>query len=380
MAFGTCILYDSMLYSENTQAWIEAGSQGDTQFQKLALIRDQNSKIFDNAAKSHVNLACSVGGLVTVSLMGAAGIVGVPIIIAAGAFCAAPFVFDWAYDEFIAKKFGDEANKFYNSMKNKFSDEISENISNSRREHIIDLWANNKVSTYDYFPESGNSTRRYNYQLQGNILYGTPSDDYVGIFISSTDSNGVNRIITGSGNDTVYGSYIDNLRVDVCSGNNVVRCGDTITAGNGNNSITSGKYITTGNGNNTIYAYSNYSTIKTGSGEDIIYISSDYDTIKTGSGNDFVSISGNDNLIDAGAGNNTIYGGQYNEYDYDNKIKATNTTIKTSAGDDFVTIYGSENSINVGADNDTIYVKYGTNNTVKTGAGKDSIYITRDCW
>ena len=58
--------------------------------------------------------------LVTVSLMGAAGIVGVPIIIAAGAFCAAPFVFDWAYDKFIAKKFNDEANKFYNSMKNKF--------------------------------------------------------------------------------------------------------------------------------------------------------------------------------------------------------------------------------------------------------------------
>ena len=328
MAFGTCILYDSMLYSENTQAWIEAGSQGDTQFQKLALIRDQNSKIFDSAAKSHVNLACSVGGLVTVSLMGAAGIVGTPIIIVAGAFCAAPFVFDWAYKKFIAKKFEDEANKFYNSMKNKFSDEIGENISNSRRDHIIDLWANNTVSTYDYFPESGKSTRRYNYQLQGNILYGTPSDDYVGIFISSTDSNGVNRIITGSGNDTVYGGYIDNLRVDVCSGNNVVRCGDTITAGNGNNFINSGKYITTGNGNNTIYVYSNYSTIKTGSGDNIIYISSDYDTIKTGS------------------------------------------------GDDFVTIYGSENSIDVEAGNDTIYVKYGTNNTVKTGAGKDSIYIT----
>ena len=91
LAYGNCIMYDSMLYSENTAAWIAAGSPGDDWWQKQAMIREQNSEIYDSAAKAHIDLATTVGGFVVTGIMGVAGAGALPVLLTASAFVAAGY-------------------------------------------------------------------------------------------------------------------------------------------------------------------------------------------------------------------------------------------------------------------------------------------------
>ena len=421
-AAGTCVLYDAMLYSENVQDWQNAGSQGNNPWQKLALIRDQNSEIFDGAAKSHVNLAFAVGGFVTLGIMGVAGVAAAPVIITASVFAAAPIVVGWAYDKFIANKLGEEADSFHEAdsfqeaMKNNFNDSISEISEDSEDgeiggvDDVADRWmsaigqgsdygkTNYKkyVAPHYYCMEVYDNGGRYISNSSVNYVFRKYKDssgeywdhpknkvyykidgknDWYWEYVYDSNGNhptvsGDGVFLTGGAGDDTISNGGSKVTISGGAGNDTIsNYGENviINGGAGNDTIYNGGSKVTingGAGSDTIYNYGAEVTINGGAGDDLISISGSYgyalnNLINAGEGNNTVTISGN-NSIEAGEGNNTVL--SYND----------NNTIKTGAGDDYyVYIYGyGKNSIDFGDGNNTIENGSGT---IKTGAGDDYI-------
>ena len=398
ISLGTCIAYDSLLYSENVQDWIDSGSHGDTQLQKLALIREQNSEIFDGTAKSHINLACTIGGLVTTGIMGAAGVVGAPIVITAGAFCAASFALGWAYDNFVAKKLNDTANNFHNELENNFNDIVNDEKENKSDE---DTLKGDDTKSDDEKPadrlksaiESGNDYGKLNY-----VKYVAPHYYYVGVHSTGYEiSNGsTNNVMYKYGNEwdcpRIYddnGSWSYDYQTVSGSGANLQGSSGNDTVQNDADKVK----INTGAGNDSVrnYYLGNDCTINTGDGNDSVENSGDSVKINTGAGNDYVGVDihffSSDYVssvkIDAGAGNDSIYinnssdisvnGGDDRDYI---KNSSSYVTIDGGKGNDKIQNYADYVTISGGDENDFINNRGGENISINGGAGNDSIRNT----
>ena len=379
VSLETCILYDSLIYSENVQGWIDSGSLGDTRLQKLALIREQNSKIFDETARSHINLACNIGGLVTAGLIGAAGFVGAPIAITATAFCAASFALGWAYDNFVAKKLNDEANNFHNELSNNFNNIVDDEEENKSDE---DTLPGDDTKSDDEKPagrlksaiESGNDYGKLNYEKYVAPHYYYVEVHSTGYYISNDSWNYVmykeenewhstGETVSGSGanlqgssgNDFVENNA-DKVKINTGAGNDFVSnwCSSvTIDAGAGKDSI----YI---NGGSDI-------SVNGGADRDYINNSTSYVTIEGGEDKDYIynEINASLTVIDGGKSNDTVQ----NYADY--------VTISGGDENDLINNRGGENiSINGGAGDDTIKIVYGDNILInyKEGDGNDKVY------
>ena len=416
MSFGTCIAYDSLLYSENVQGWIDSGSLGDTQFQKLALIREQNSQIFDGTAKSHINLACTIGGLVTTGIMGAVGVVGAPIFITAGVFCAASFALGWAYDNFVAKKLNDEANNFHDNLTNNFNDIVEEEEETKPGDETLPS-DENPSGRLKSAIESGTDYGKLNYDK-----YVAPHYYYVGVHSTGyyIENDSYNYVMYKYGNEwdhpRIYskdgsrrderGNYYDYKYIDgshpTVSGSganlqgsagndSVVNYGSTVTinTGAGNDSVLNNVNmnlvtISTGDGNDTVGNYGDSVTIDTGAGNDSIHINAgSYISVNGGSDRDYIKNSTSYVTIDGGKGNDTIQnyadyvtisGGDEN--DLINNRGGENVSINGGAGNDSIRNTGSDITISGGAGNDTIKIVYGDNILINytEGDGNDKIY------
>ena len=202
-------------------------------------------------------------------------------------------------------------------------------------------------------------------------------------------SGGNDSVVTGSGNDVIYGgsgdddmefgygddlvyggtgddilddahSYTDGSNtVFGGDGNDVVRGGDdidTLYGGSGNDNIESdgGNDIVFGDaGNDQIRSYSGEDTIYAGSGNDSIDGGVDNDSLFGGDGDDTVTGGDGADVIDAGTAHDVVYGGSGND--------------TLDGGDNDDTVYG-------GADDDTIMAGYGAD-SYYGGAGSDTYVV-----
>ncbi len=414
MSITSYAAYSYMLYNENLiPAWENIGDSGGTLFEKIAKIRSQNSEIFDGWVKSNVDVVFAVGGAAAVGIMGAAGVVGVPVIITAAACYATPVAINWFYDNVLAKKFNeasgipnklkkklkttDNLNSFYYKRNDLYNDKdnvvfsgtaIKDAMYNSGSNVIINCGGgNDAVSNYygvknvlvyggagndalsgsTVYGGTGDDT------LMGEIVYGGEGDDFIYGMIAYGES-GDDYFSVSQSNSTLYGGT-GNDTFSNTSNNEVLIIGGagddyvwndggkslTIDAGAGNDIIENHNEnisILGGEGNDSIVSeglYADNVTIDAGGGNNTIFGG---DTIKAGSGNDYI-ISGANSLIDAGNGNNTISGDVYGD-------KVQTGTVKSGSGNDLISYFAS---IEAGAGKDTIFV--GGGSTVTGGKGND---------
>jgi Ca2+-binding RTX toxin-like protein len=114
----------------------------------------------------------------------------------------------------------------------------------------------------------------------------------------------IERVITGSGNDVIFGSTANN-RIESGAGND---------------------YVDAGSGNDVVYAGSGNDTVLGGSGNDTIH----GDNATGSQGNDSLSGGSGDDVILSGNGNNTIRGGQGAD---DIVLGTGHDTLRYEAGD-----------------------------------------------
>jgi Ca2+-binding RTX toxin-like protein len=195
---------------------------------------------------------------------------------------------------------------------------------------------------------------------QGNV--------YNAILYNGDKRSEIDNIITGNGNDTIYGND----------------AGNVITAGSGNDTIHAG------NGTNTIICGSGIDNVYGGAGNDTIVETekSNYDPYDFGmqAGVDYVD------HLDGGAGNNTV---DFSHFHYavtvdlrsglawatDPRSPGPSYQVATLAniqnvvggqGDDEIWGNDAGNVITAGSGNDTIHCGNGTN-TIICGSGIDSV-------
>jgi glycerophosphoryl diester phosphodiesterase len=146
------------------------------------------------------------------------------------------------------------------------------------------------------------------------------------------------QITGGSGDDTLYGTSIDEL-LTAAEGNNTIYGGEGnnyIIAGNGNNKAFGGANNDTfflGNGNNTIYAGEGKNRISTGNGNNLIYTGAGDDNITVGKGNNTIYAGEGANIITIVGGNNTVYAGSGADKFVLNAGNGTTTIIGFGAND-----------------------------------------------
>jgi uncharacterized repeat protein (TIGR01451 family) len=121
----------------------------------------------------------------------------------------------------------------------------------------------------------------------GNTIYGTAGNDVINpggnVDYVVYANEGQNAIVTGNGQDALYGG--SDLDVFVA-----------------------------GNGDNTIYANEGRNIAITGNGQNTVYGGSSADWIFTGSGDDLIYANEGDNYVSAGAGDNRVYIGGGKDY------------------------------------------------------------------
>ncbi len=223
------------------------------------------------------------------------------------------------------------------------------------------------------------------------------------------ESEGVNKITTGAGNDQLISTGTASNTANLGDGNNDVTLTNT-----GVNKITTGK------GNDNFDVEDGTNNIKVKEGNNVFDISGGSNNITTGKGNDYFELITSENIIKSGAGNDIfdIYGGvnkittsgkktdvaQINVYQGINNIKTgasndvyevTNgtNTIDSGAGNDYIELNNGSNTVKSGAGNDTLNIGGGVNiadtgagddiaivdngtNSIKLGAGKDTITLS----
>ncbi|KAA3631224.1 MAG: calcium-binding protein, partial [Proteobacteria bacterium] len=173
-------------------------------------------------------------------------------------------------------------------------------------------------------------------------------------------TGGVDRIVTGNGNDVVHGGA----------------AGDNIDAGNGLNVVFGdGGDYTPGLAVNTNFGTGGVDDITTGGGNDIVIGGAGGDRIRTGGGSDAVygdngretgSLSrttgvgsGGDDTIDSGPGDDRVFGG------------AGGDTIDTGEGNDKV--FGDYGQVTAGESVTTDFGS-GGNDIVSAGGGDDQVF------
>ncbi|WP_167853580.1 tandem-95 repeat protein [Roseovarius aestuariivivens] len=187
----------------------------------------------------------------------------------------------------------------------------------------------------------------------------------------------IEKIITGSGDDTVDGDNADGpINVETGAGDDTVDGGDAddvINTGPGDDSVDAGTgddEVTTGAGNDSVLGGGGDDTISTGNGSPVLDYETfvgipfevgaaqedDKDTVVGGDGNDLISTGDDADFITGDQGNDTIDGG------------IDDDTINGGLGDD---------SIIGGLGSDSIYGGQG-NDTIIAGIDAFSDYIGDD--
>ncbi|WP_057796760.1 tandem-95 repeat protein [Roseovarius atlanticus] len=223
--------------------------------------------------------------------------------------------------------------------------------------------------------------------------------------IDAKDADGPIDVETGAGDDSVDGGNGDD-KIDTGDGNDTVISGDgsdTVDGGDGDNyidtSLNSGlplpddgfpsygpfpavpsdadpnddrDLVNTGNGNDTIYTGDDDDTINAGAGNNYVDAGIDDDEINTLWGDDTIVGGEGDDTISSGAGDDLIYGGlDPNVVPFD-QVNIPNAPDGGSFGPDPDESNGKD-LINAGAGNDTVYGQ-DDDDTIFGGGGSDLLY------
>lgn len=212
------------------------------------------------------------------------------------------------------------------------------------------------------------------------------------------------RILTGSGNDTITGlagddtiiSGAGNDSIDAGQGNNFVRAetgdnvilsgdgDDILTAGNGNQTFNSSggnnrimagdgnHQVTVGSGDDTISLGRGTHSINAGDGDNNIRIAGGHATIATGSGSDTISVYRGAGTVSTGAGDDAVRGGKGDDI-IDGG--AGDDTIRGGKGDDSIDGSAGDDRLKGGSGDDTMRGGDG-NDMLSAGAGDDMVYVT----
>ncbi len=168
----------------------------------------------------------------------------------------------------------------------------------------------------------------------------------------------IERLSTGSGNDTIIGGGSNGpIVIDTGSGN------DSITTGSGNDSIIGGAgddTISSGTGNDSVTGGGGNDSVNGGEGDDTLQGNDGNDTLAGGGGNDNLDGGANDDSLSGGDGADTIIGG-----DGADTLDggAQNDLMEGGSGDDDLT----------GGDGDDTLAGDGGADTLAGGQGNDSL-------
>jgi Ca2+-binding RTX toxin-like protein len=165
---------------------------------------------------------------------------------------------------------------------------------------------------------------------------------------------GIEGLVGGSGNDTMYGNGLAN----VLFGNN----GSDFLSGGGGGDIMVG-----GNGNDTAYG---------GAGDDTMLMD-DYANPAASTGVDTASGDGGNDLLWGYGGNDTLYGGDDNDSlvgnDFGSAVAGFDLMYGGAGNDQFFTGLGGNAYMDGGAGNDTFFAGTGSD-TLRGGTGSDYLY------
>ncbi len=223
--------------------------------------------------------------------------------------------------------------------------------------------------------------------------------------IDAKDADGPIDVETGAGDDSVDGGNGDD-NIDTGPGNDTVYSGDgsdTVDGGQGDNYIDTSSddvlplpddgfpgygfvppipadadpnddrdLVNTGNGNDTIYTGDDDDTINAGAGNNYVDAGIDDDEINTLWGADTIVGGEGDDTISSGAGDDVIYGGlDPNKVPFD-EVNIPDAPDGGSFGPDPDESNGKD-LINAGAGNDTVYGQ-DDDDTIYGGGGSDLLY------
>ncbi|PSF38430.1 hypothetical protein C7H19_05445 [Aphanothece hegewaldii CCALA 016] len=201
--------------------------------------------------------------------------------------------------------------------------------------------------------------------IEAVILYSGEGNDRINLSATTSDSYidgglGNDRIITGSGNDTIYGDVYSygNDTIDGGDGNDILYPGkgvDRVNGGAGNDTLNL-DYEYTGNPISITYTNINNGTSSTG----LTFRNIEAVILGLGDENDTINLSattsdsqvygrGGNNYIITGSGNDTLIGDVYN---------SGNDTLDGGDGNDNFSPGIGNDSVNGGAGDDTLYIDY----------------------
>ena len=263
------------------------------------------------------------------------------------------------------------------------------------------------VTLEDADPENGtvngldaDETPDITFEEIERIITGSGNDT-----IDAEDADGPIDVESGAGDDSVDGGNGDD-KIDTGDGNDTVYSGDgsdTVDGGHGDNyidtSLNSGlplpddgfpsygpfpavpadadpnddrDLVNTGNGNDTIYTGDDNDTINAGAGDNYVDGGLDDDEITTLWGADTIVGGEGDDTISSGAGDDLIYGGlDPNVVPFD-QVNIPDAPDGGSYGPDPDESNGKD-LINAGAGNDTVYGQ-DDDDTIFGGGGSDLLY------
>lgn len=173
-------------------------------------------------------------------------------------------------------------------------------------------------------------------QLFGDIVFGNDGNDT----IKDTYDNATNFLSGGSGDDTIYGSFVygdiihgddgdDTIFADLKVVDQPFGSNDVVYGGAGDD------YIFGGGSNDRLFGGLGNDQIDAGSGDDEVFGGAGIDSVFAGAGSDWVNGGDGDDKIDGGVGNDSLLGGGGNDWLIGNR---GNDWIKGEDGDDLIEV------------------------------------------
>ncbi|HEY7118485.1 MAG TPA: NosD domain-containing protein, partial [Tepidisphaeraceae bacterium] len=228
-----------------------------------------------------------------------------------------------------------------------------------------------------------NLTKFYNFQFVTINGFGGKDRIDTGLIDPATSHLLATTISAGDGNDTVIGTFANDLitggagddQLNAGDGNDTADGGDGndhVFGGKGDDSLTGGDgadFIDGADGNNTIGGGAGDDSIGAGVGDDLITGGDGNDVIIAGDGNNTIGGDLGNDTIAAGIGNDCITGGGG-----DDSISgdAGNDTVDAGAGNDYVESGLGDDLLFGGSENDRLYSGEG-NDVVHAGSGTDFV-------
>jgi Ca2+-binding RTX toxin-like protein len=187
----------------------------------------------------------------------------------------------------------------------------------------------------------------------------------------------ITELITAEGDDSLTGSFIDNI-IQSNGGNDFLTGesgNDTLYGGTGNDTLQGGldqDVLYGGDGNDLIYggsilAGSDYDSLNGGAGNDTLYSGDNGDDLTGGTGDDFLDSGAGRDTLDGGAGNDTMYSGIGDDTLSGND---DNDFIDSGDGDDILHGGNGDDMLYGGVGNDFSYGEDG-DDTLDGGNGDD---------